>query len=75
MKEIPFAVILLFFPLKVVRGYAQSCWGKSPAPWPLVACVQTPPPPLPIFIAGRGDLYTALSDSLDEGATLDGYYM
>jgi len=58
MKETSFADILLFFLLKVVRGYAHSSWGKSPAPWPLVACVQTPPPPLPIFTERREHLYT-----------------
>ena len=57
MKEISFADILLFFSQKVVVGYAHSSWEKSPAPWPLVACVQTPPTLL-IFNEGRGDLYT-----------------
>ena len=72
MKEISFADILLFFLLKVVRGYANSIWGKSPVPWPFVACVQTPHYP-PNFYRGKGpgDMYIrlALSDSLDEGTT------
>ena len=57
MKENSFVDIHLFFLQKVVRGYAHSSWGKSPALWPLVACAQTPTPLL-IFTEGRGDLYT-----------------